>query len=139
MRPEIWGHGTWVFLHSITLEYPDHPTDKDKQNMRDFINALEKVLPCDKCKYNFEVHLQEYPLDEEALSSKKNLIKWMINIHNCVNKMNGKKTISHENALRDILSLYEHTYFNAYNYKNLINFFILIFVIIFIIVIIIYL
>ena len=23
MKPEIWGPHAWMFLHSITLEYPD--------------------------------------------------------------------------------------------------------------------
>ena len=46
MRPEIWGPHAWIFLHSVTLEYPDNPTDEDKQNMINFIDSLGNVLPC---------------------------------------------------------------------------------------------
>jgi len=53
MNPEVWGPHTWIFLHSISLNYPKCPTRKDKDNMRNFIVSLKGVLPCDNCKENF--------------------------------------------------------------------------------------
>ena len=108
MKPEIWGPHAWIFLHSITLEYPDHPTNEDKQNMTNFINALKYVLPCHKCKINFNDHLQSHPLTNNILSSKSNLIKWLIDIHNSVNKLTNKKELTYEAALAQLLQLYDH-------------------------------
>lgn len=103
MRPDIWGPSAWIFLHSITLNYPENPTDIEKQNMKDFINSMGKVLPCDKCKNNFISHMQKNKLTNEILSSKKQFIKWMIDLHNLVNEINNKQKMTYEEALSDIL------------------------------------
>ena len=109
MKPEIWGPHAWLFLHSITLEYPDKPSEQDKRDMIDFINSLGKVLPCMKCRNNFKTHLQKYPLDNKALESKKNLVKWLIDIHNCVNGVKKCKELSYDDALNELLKHYETT------------------------------
>jgi len=106
MKPDIWGPTTWTLLHSITLEYPENPTDVDKENIQNFINYFGKVLPCEKCRINFKLHIEEIPLNDNVLSSKKNFIKWMIDIHNSVNKMNNKKELSYHDALKQILIKY---------------------------------
>ena len=106
MRPEVWGPHAWMFLHSITLEYPEKPTIEDKKNMIDFINSLGKVLPCHKCRNNFKTHLQKYPLDDNALASRNNLVKWLIDIHNCVNGVKNCKKLSYEEALEKLLKTY---------------------------------
>ena len=106
MKPDVWGPHAWIFLHSITLEYPDNPTDEDKVNIVNFINSLSLVLPCQKCRINFGLHLEKYPLTNKVLESKTNLVKWMIDIHNCVNVTNNKKELSYEDSLKEILKLY---------------------------------
>ncbi len=105
MKPEIWGPHAWIFLHSITLTYPDTPTSDDKKNMADFFSTLMKVLPCQKCQSNFGQHFAEYPLTDDILSSKAKLIKWLIDVHNAVNRMNNKEVLSHEESLRRLLCL----------------------------------
>ena len=96
MNPSYWGPHAWVFLHCVTMNYPDYPTKKNKENMRNFFYSLKDVLPCDKCKYNFGTHIKEIPLTHDILSSKKKLIKWLIDIHNSVNKMNNKPILTYE-------------------------------------------
>ena len=106
MKPEIWGPHAWMFLHSITLEYPEEPTEQDKQDMIIFIKAVGNVLPCKKCRDNFKTHVQKYPLDNAALSSRKNLVKWLIDIHNCVNGIKKCRELSYEEALNTLLENY---------------------------------
>jgi len=125
MKPEIWGPPAWIFLHSITLEYPENPTNEDKVNMLNFINSLGNVLPCMKCKINFNTHLQKYPVDQHVLESRSKLVKWLIDIHNAVNIMNNKKELSYENCLKELLEMY-----NCKNDKNLLIIYILIIIII---------
>lgn len=88
--PKIWGPICWKLLEYITFTYPVNPTEEDKTNIRNFFTALQHVLPCQKCRNNYGIHLKKYPLDEKAVSSQKYLITWLINIHNEVNIMNGK-------------------------------------------------
>ena len=40
---------------------------------------------------NYLIHIKKIPLTNEILSSKENLINWLILIHNEVNKINKKK------------------------------------------------
>lgn len=89
--PTEWGKYGWGFLHAITKGYPVNPSINDKQNMMNFINALGYVLPCDTCKINFKDHLSKRPLTEDVLKTRELFIKWMIDIHNDVNKSLGKK------------------------------------------------
>jgi hypothetical protein len=105
MLPEIWGKYAWNFLHLVTLDYPDHPTEEDKQNYHNFFNSLKFVLPCAKCRYNLSHHLKKYPLTNEVLSSKDNLIKWVIDLHNVVNYYTGKPMLTYAEALNEINKL----------------------------------
>lgn len=102
--PSIWGPHAWIFLHSITFGYPNCPSEQDKVNMRLFFDILPKVIPCNKCKMNFIKHLQQYPLTEDILCSKRELIKWLIDIHNEVNKMNFKNPLGYDQAISLILN-----------------------------------
>src|ERR1700733_5146368 len=85
MLPKIWGKYAWNFIHLVTLSYPDNPTCEDKRQYYIFFTSLKNVLPCAKCKFNMEKHLKKFPLTDEILSSKQNLIKWDIHLHNYYN------------------------------------------------------
>ena len=114
MKPDIWGPGAWTLLHAITLEYPEQPSLLDKNNIRTFFESLSNVLPCEKCRIHFKNNLTVYPLTDTILSSKNQLVKWLIDIHNKVNESNGKPILSYENALKKILDPYECNIYNWY-------------------------
>lgn len=126
MRPDIWGPHAWIFLHSVTLEYPNNPTIKDKQNMTNFIFALGTVLPCEKCRINFRSHLEKYPLTDEVLSCKENLVNWLIDIHNCVNDTKKTKKLSYQEGVSKILEHYENKGINYVYILTIILFILLI-------------
>ena len=56
MDPKIWGPGAWLFLHSVTLNYPNSPTQIDKKIYSDFFNLVGKVLPCSACKNHYDTN-----------------------------------------------------------------------------------
>lgn len=85
MNPNVWGNHAWIFLHMITFNYPENPTPQDKKNMHSFFMNLSNVLPCSSCSLNLKKHMLLKPLDDNSLSSKENLIKWLFDIHNMVN------------------------------------------------------
>ena len=113
MEPEIWGPSGWTFLHTITLNYPDNPTEEDKMNHKDFFHNLKNVIPCPNCKEHYNINLQKYPIDVN-LESKEKLVKWLINIHNEVNIKNNKKIYSYD----EVIKLYD----NMYKGKNKVNY-----------------
>lgn len=115
MDPLVWGPHGWIFLHSITLAYPDCPNKADKEAIKTFFTHLGPILPCDKCRHNFDNHLKKYPLTEKILCSRESLVRWLIDIHNEVNKLNGKPTLSYEEVLTIFLNLYSKNS-NFYKY-----------------------
>ena len=98
IKPNIWGHHGWKFLHYVSLGYPSNPTESDKQNYKTFYTSLQHILPCAKCAYNYSHNLKKYPIDNH-LSSRDTLIRWVIDIHNKVNSETGKKEYTYEEAL----------------------------------------
>ena len=91
MLPEVWGPGGWIFLHTITMNYPNNPTEDQKFYYKQLFENLRYTLPCEKCANHYAENLKKYPLDQ-ALKSKEKLIKWLIDIHNEVNIKNvGEK------------------------------------------------
>ena len=105
MDPQIWGKHGWIFLHSVTLAYPDEPTENDKQNYRAFFNILPKILPCSACRQNLNKHMEKISL-EQALINKKSLVKWLIAIHNETNITLGKPIISYD----EFITIYKQLY-----------------------------
>ncbi|XWV26213.1 putative FAD-linked sulfhydryl oxidase [Tupanvirus soda lake] len=105
MLPEIWGKYAWNFLHLVTLDYPEYPTDQDKQNYYNFFYTLQFVLPCAKCRYNLTHHLKKYPLTDEVLANRTNLVKWGIDLHNVVNYYTGKPMLTYTEAMNELNKL----------------------------------
>ena len=93
MHPDFWGPSGWLFLHSITFEYPTLPTEIEKKYYIDFFTNIQYVLPCTICSHHYSNHLVKYPLTEEIMKTKKNLVEWLIHIHNEVNKSLGKPVL----------------------------------------------
>jgi len=104
MNPKLWGPSAWVFLHYVTMDYPKNPTKQDKHAYRIFFTSLEHVLPCDKCSHNYSNNLRKLSL-ESALESRDKLIRWLIGIHNEVNKETDKPSYTYEQVI------------DEYNYK----------------------
>jgi len=103
---EIWGPSGWFIIDSICLSYPSNPTVLDKQQYKNYFYALPYVLPCTKCRKHFNEYITNNPLDEYVLQSRDNLIKWILNAHNNVNKNNNKKYI----GIEEFYSFYNSKY-----------------------------
>ena len=106
MNPEIWGPHAWFFLHTITLNYPNNPTREDIENNKKFIKYFGDIIPCDKCKKNFKIHLKELPLTDKVLKNKKSFINWMVEMHNKVNIINNKKKMSVSKFIKNYTQIY---------------------------------
>lgn len=105
MLTTIWGPSLWHSLHCISFNYPVKPTKEDKEHYKNFVMSLRYVLPCKYCRDNFKHNLKEVPLNNKALSSRKEFSKWMFDFHQVVNKCLGKKNNFNFNQIRE---RYEH-------------------------------
>ncbi|MBA42899.1 MAG: hypothetical protein CMF62_02680 [Magnetococcales bacterium] len=110
LDPTVWGPKAWFFFHSVTLAYPECPTKEDKIKIKNFFSSLDYVLPCQKCRNNFCKHIDKYPLTDDILDDKEKLVKWLLEIHNEVNRCTGKPEQSYEDFIKE--------YKGEYNKKN---------------------
>ena len=97
IKPKIWGPHGWKFMHYVSLGYPDKPSESDKMNYKQFYYSLQNILPCEKCAQNYKHNLLKYPIDNH-LVYRDTLVKWVIDIHNQVNKELGKKEYDYNEA-----------------------------------------
>jgi|TARA_B110000285_G_C15104620_1_gene607186 hypothetical protein len=114
VKPAIWGPHGWKFLHYVSLGYPDNPTDEDKINFKNFYYSLQHVLPCEKCALNYKHNLLDSPIDNH-LNNRDTLVRWVIDVHNKVNKELNKKELSYEDGIS--LYLTEETMILDYCFK----------------------
>ncbi len=84
---ELLGHFTWSFLHTMSFSYPEHPNDKSKKDMKQFMNLFAEFYPCKICSTHFKVDLAENP---PKLESRDTFAVWMCQIHNKTNQILGK-------------------------------------------------
>lgn len=101
--PKRWGRPSWDFLFYITLSYSDTPTEEERQNMYNFFMAMGKVIPCEKCRFNFSQHLKKYQLTNSVLKNRYSLLMWLINIHNEICIQNGKKCTTYDEIINRYL------------------------------------
>lgn len=125
MDSNIWGSHAWLFLHTITLNYPENPNKFDKEKYKNFFENLGNVIPCEVCKDHYKKNIKKYPIQ---LETRESLVKWLHNIHNLVNIKNGKEEFSYE----DFIEKYTNLYSGNSNYKKIIFLLFLIVVLIFI-------
>ena len=139
MDPKIWGPGAWTFLHSVTLNYPDTPSQQDKNEYADFFYSLANILPCSICQNHFRNNLNELPI-KLYLQSKNTLVEWLFEIHNRINVETKKKIITLQEFKKIYKDIYNKsseslTYYKRKNKIQKIIIYILLFVIVAIILI----
>lgn len=104
MGPDEWGPPLWKEMHQRTIDYPRNPTPRDKLEITAYFRNIVDRLPCEKCKQHYQSQLNQRPI---PVNNRDDLIHWLIDIHNEVNKMNGKRVLSY----REARSLYEKNYY----------------------------
>lgn len=95
MDTRIWGPAAWKFMHTVTFNFPDRPTELDKRKTVYFFQALANVLPCEVCQGHFRKELEKNPIAAH-LGSRDALSRWLVDLHNEVNKRLGKPTLDYE-------------------------------------------
>lgn len=109
-----WGPVFWKFMHVASYNYPDKPTDMDKSMMKKIIGSYIYLIPCPSCRKHFIEKLQKTPLKLVHLKSKESVMRWVINIHNDVNKSLGKRIIQIDTAMKIVKKFMENNQYLHY-------------------------
>ena len=97
--PRIWGSRAWFFMYCVALTYPHKPSLDDKINTKSFFESIGKVLPCERCRFNFSRHLEKFPLTPRELANRKALTEWLIKINNEVNKLTNGPIVTYKGII----------------------------------------
>lgn len=100
-RFDRWGPEFWRVMHAITFLYPDEPSVDDQTRMLTLFRIMPFVLPCSLCGMHFaEAITGKYQISEKVLASRENLSRWLVDVHNDVNRRIEKQTVQYERVKR---------------------------------------
>ena len=105
MLVTVWGPSAWHLLHTISFNYPVHPTEDEKRHYMDFILSFQNVLPCGKCRKNLVKNFKKLPLTMKEMESRNTFSKYVYDLHEAVNKMLHKKS---NLSYKQVQERYEH-------------------------------
>jgi hypothetical protein len=89
IRP-LFGAVYMGMIHYVALAYPTVPDHQQQQDYKSFVESLQKVLPCQKCRDHMAVHLRETPVAVPLSKGKYPFFDWTVDLHNRVNADCGK-------------------------------------------------
>lgn len=98
--PNVWGAGMWKFLHLSALAYPEKASPICANNTINFILSLPMMLPCVICNAHAREYIERNSGNLRYIASGRDaLFAFYVDFHNQVNKRNGKRLISVEEAM----------------------------------------
>ena len=56
--------------------YPEKPTEKEKTNMAELVEAFSWMYPCSICAEDFREKIQRWPV-RDFLDSREEFVNWM--------------------------------------------------------------
>lgn len=105
MLTTVWGPAMWHYLHTMSFNYPVHPTAEDKRHYRDFVVNLQHVLPCKYCRMNLANNFRKRPLQMCHMKNRETFSRYIYELHELVNTMLHKKS---NLTYCDVRERYEH-------------------------------
>ncbi|KAG2043851.1 ERV/ALR sulfhydryl oxidase domain-containing protein [Suillus americanus] len=81
------GRATWKLLHTMTLRYPEHPTQDERDALNSYLHLTSRLYPCGECAAEFQELLKKFP---PQTGSRLAASLWLCSVHNKVNERLGK-------------------------------------------------
>jgi hypothetical protein len=82
----LWGPLGWMTLHSVSLLYPENPSQEDKAILKRYMDAFRETITCIHCYNHFKIIFQNYTSSHpEWADSKFNFFMFVARAHNTVN------------------------------------------------------
>lgn len=117
LDPKIWGPHFWFVLQTISLQYPNKPTETIKKKYYRFFTDLQDFLPNHQMKTTYARFLKEFPLSP-YLDSRLSLLKWVHFIHNKYNVMCEKEPIEFYRGMELYYEMYKSDEHNAHKQRK---------------------
>ena len=92
MLTSVWGPSMWHYLHTMSFNYPVHPSSEEKKHYYGFMKKLVYVLPCKYCRINLKTNYKNLPLRKCDMKNRESFSKYVYHLHELVNKMLKKKS-----------------------------------------------
>jgi len=108
LNKNIWGPSLWLFLHTISINYPPQPSADLKKQYLLFFKSLEFILPCKSCRIHYSNFLIKHPIDD-SLENQQQLFDWVLKLHNEVNRHNKKRPWTRIQCSKLYTSLYANS------------------------------
>jgi hypothetical protein len=87
----LWGPLGWMTLHSVSLLYPEVPSNADKQIVKRFMILFQDTISCPSCHQHFKVIFENYVrIHPHWADSRFNFFLFVAIAHNTVNKRLNK-------------------------------------------------
>ena len=107
MSPKIWGPHAWFTLHSISMALPNKVPKETQINLINFMKLFGGLIPCNICKINYKRNLsEELPPLKDTVQTRELFSKWLIDLHNVVNRETGKPEMSYEAVVKKYDKIY---------------------------------
>ena len=105
MMTSVWGPAMWLFLHTMSFNYPVNPSEEQKKHYYKFLKNLQNILPCKYCRDNYKENLKIHKLNKSVMKNRDTLSRWVYVLHEMINKKLDKVSgLSYE----DVRDRYEH-------------------------------
>ena len=97
-----WGPAAWTIMHATSFAYPVHPEAHDRERMYEFLVSLAAVLPCRKCRVDWQKYLQTHLIspDSPHLSGRGPISRFLVAGHNHVNAKLGKRLVAYDTVAK---------------------------------------
>lgn len=105
-NPEVWGPPYWFFLHTIALTYPHYPNANTKKIYYNFFRNFSLFIPVEAIAKEYEHTILHVCPIVPYLDDRKSLVKWILFLHNHINKKLEKPTLSMNEFLYQYNRLY---------------------------------
>lgn len=96
-----WGKAGWLFITACAFTYPQSPTTEQKRQMHQFLISVGQVMPCGVCRKHFTGATNKLG---SALDGRMNLLRWVCNTRNDINRRNGKPAVSFDDMYRECVT-----------------------------------
>jgi hypothetical protein len=108
----LWGPLGWMTLHSVSMLYPEVPSQTDKEILKRYMASFRDSITCPHCEQHFKVMFQNYTASHpEWNSSRFQFFLFVVRAHNTVNRRLNKPCPA---TVQECLDMYSaNTKFNS--------------------------
>ena len=86
-----WGPSAWHFIHAVCHTFPNEPTERQRQEMVQFLRLFGRHLPCPKCRKHYESFMKDR-LRNVGSADRLFFVQLLNDCHNSVNERRNQRS-----------------------------------------------